>query len=91
MITIAYNNGSWPVSIDSAKQCGPELATPNVRSVTCTGDDLALVQLELTGLPLMRYVMDWLDGPGMTWWWTDAVFIINNIQQAYKINKAHTK
>lgn len=92
MIVIAYSSpDKWPVTIESAKQCSPELATPDIRSVMCSGDDLALVKLEFDGLPIMRHTMDWLDGPGITWWWGDAAFIVNNIQQAYNINKVHNK
>lgn len=87
MITIAYSDPSkWPASI-AGKDCKPELATPDIRSVTVSGDELGVVCLELTGIPLPKYVSDWLDGPGMTWWWTDAVFIISNYEQAALLNK----
>jgi diadenosine tetraphosphatase ApaH/serine/threonine PP2A family protein phosphatase len=92
MITIAYSDPNrWPVVV-AGKDCKPELATPDVRSVTISGDELSVVCMEFTGIPLPKYIMDWLDRPGgVTWWWTDAVFIVANFHEALQINKAHGK
>lgn len=91
MITIAYNTPEkWSVTIESAKDCGCAQATPDVRSVTVSGDDLDLLYLEFVGLPLPRHIGDW-EGRSLQFWWTDAMFILSNIKAAYEVNKAGCK
>lgn len=91
MITIKYaDSARWPLKVESAKFCVSELAISEVQSVVVSGDDLDLLFLEFVGLPLPRHIGDW-EGRCLQFWWTDAMFILSNIKDAYEVNKANCK
>lgn len=89
MITIIFDGpGEWPLQLE-AKDVSPTTAVGKpIKSVTATDDDLALIHMELIGLPMPRHINEWNT---CTWYWTDAQFIVANIQQAWKINKEATR
>jgi hypothetical protein len=89
MITVTFDNpADWPIQC-KAKEVDPSLLlTKSVKALTATDEDLTLIHMELVGLPLPRHINEWNT---CTWFWTDAQFIVANIQAAYNVNQEATR